>query len=156
VFFKGWKISGIARMWSGQPFDVTLSADVAQIGAVQNQRPDVIANSKGPKTVEQWFNINAFARPKTGTFGNMGRNSLRGPGVNKWDLALFKVFPAGEKKSLEFRGEFFNALNHPSFTTIGTALNTSGTAVNPNINSFGVVTGTRDARVAQVVLKVYF
>src|SRR5262245_32351141 len=64
-FFRSWQISGIARMWSGQPFDVTLSSDVAQIGAVQNQRPDMIAYTKGPRTVEQWFNINAFARPKT-------------------------------------------------------------------------------------------
>ncbi len=153
---RGWQLSGIVRMWTGQPFDVTMSADVAQIGAVQNQRPDVIADSKGPKTVEQWFNRSAFARPKTGTFGNMGRNSLRYPGVNKWDLALFKNFLLGEGKSLQFRGEFFNVFNHPSFTTVGLTLNTSGTTVNPLLNSFGVVTGTRDARVAQVALKIYF
>jgi hypothetical protein len=154
--FRGWELSGIARMWSGRPFDAVLSADVAQIGAVQNQRPDVIADTKGPRTVEQWFNINAFARPKTGTFGNMGRNSLRLPGVNKWDLAVYKNFVVGEGKRLQFRGEFFNAFNHPVFDTVGAALNTSGTTVNPLINSFGVVTGTRDARVAQIALKLYF
>src|SRR5439155_1127151 len=51
---RGWQLSGIVRMWTGRPFDVVMSADVAQIGAVQNQRPDVIADSAGPKTVEQW------------------------------------------------------------------------------------------------------
>jgi len=154
--FQGWQFSGIARMWSGRPFDVVLSADVAQIGAVQNQRPDVIADTKGPKTVEEWFNRDAFARPKTGTFGNMGRNSLVGPGVNKWDLALFKSFAIGEGRRMQFRGEFFNAFNHPNFTTVGATLNTSSTTVNPLVNSFAVVTGTRDARVAQVALKLYF
>ena len=86
----------------------------------------------------------------------MGRNSLVGPGVNKWDLALFKTFAAGEGRRLQFRGEFFNAFNHPNFTTVGATLNTSSTTVNPLVNSFAVVTGTRDARVAQVALKLYF
>jgi hypothetical protein len=135
AFLRGWQISGIARMWAGRPFDVVMSSDVAQIGAVQNQRPDAIADTKGPRTVEQWFNRNAFARPKTGTFGNMGRNTLRYPGVNKWDLALFKVFQVAEKKRLQFRGEFFNAFNHPSFTTVGASLNTTSAGVNPLLNT---------------------
>jgi hypothetical protein len=156
AFFRGWKLSGISRLWSGRPFDVTLSSDVAQIGAVQNQRPDVIADTKGPRTVEEWFNRDAFARPKTGTFGNMGRNSLRGPGVNKWDLAMFKNFQVTERWRLQFRSEFFNVFNHPSFTTVGTSLNTVAAGVNPTLNSFAVVTGTRDARVMQVALKLYF
>ncbi|MBI3208900.1 MAG: TonB-dependent receptor [Candidatus Solibacter usitatus] len=156
TFFRGWQLSGISRMWTGRPFDVTMSADVAQIGAVQNQRPDVIADTRGPRTVEQWFNINAFARPRTGTFGSLGRNSFRYPGVNKWDLALFKTFKVAEGKTMQFRGEFFNAFNHPSFTTVGITLNTSATTVNPLINSFGVITGTRDARVAQIALKIYY
>jgi hypothetical protein len=143
-------------MWTGQPLDVTMSQDVAQIGGTQNQRPNVIADTKGPRTVEEWFNRNAFARPTTGTFGNLGRNSMRRPGVHKWDLAIFKVFQLAERKRLQFRGEFFNALNHPSFTTLGTALNTTNAGVNPLINSFGVITGTRDARVAQIALKLYF
>ena len=57
-------------------------------------------------TTEAWFNREAFARPANGTFGNLGRNALRGPGVNKWDLALFKSF--------RFRGEMFNAFRWPA------------------------------------------
>jgi hypothetical protein len=143
-------------MWTGTPFDVVMSSDVAGIGSTQNQRPNVITDTSGPRTVAEWFNRDAFARPKTGTFGNMGRNSLRGPGVNKWDLALFKNFHLAERWQLQFRSEFFNVFNHPSFTTIGTSLNTSSTAVNPTLNSFAVVTGTRDTRVMQVALKIYF
>jgi Carboxypeptidase regulatory-like domain/TonB-dependent Receptor Plug Domain len=155
-FFRGWQLSGIVRVWTGTPFDVIMSSDVAGIGSVENQRPNVIADTRGPRTAEEWFNRDAFARPKTGTFGNMGRNSLRGPGVNKWDMALFKNFRVAERSQLQFRGEFFNILNHPSFTTVGMSLNTTAAAVNPTLNSFAVVTGTRDARVMQVALKVYF
>ncbi|MGH9720719.1 MAG: hypothetical protein ACRD8O_10945, partial [Bryobacteraceae bacterium] len=155
AIFRGWQLSGIVRFWTGRPFDAVMSSDVAQIGAVQNQRPDVIADTDGPKTVEQWFNRDAFARPRTGTFGNMGRNTLRFPGVNKWDLAIFKSFVIGEGNRLQFRGEFFNAFNHPSFTRVGATLNTTAAGVNPLINSFAVITGTRDARVAQVALKLY-
>ena len=155
-FFRGWQLSGIVRMWTGQPLDVTMSSDVAQIGGTQNQRPNVIEDTTGARKVEEWFNRNAFARPRTGAFGNLGRNALRGPGVNKWDLAVFKVFQLAERKRLQFRGEFFNAFNHPSFSGVGTALNTTSAGVNPLINSFAVVTGTRDARVAQIALKLYF
>jgi len=156
ALLNGWQISGITRFFSGKPFDVQLSTDVAAIGATQNQRPNLIADTRGPRTVEEWFNRNAFARPATGTFGNMGRNSLRGPGVNKWDLSLFKNFTIQEKVRAQFRTEFFNAFNHPSFTTIGTSLTTSATAVNPNANSFAVITNTRDARVLQFGLKLSF
>ena len=156
LLLNGWEFSGITRMWSGTPFDVVLSQDVANIGGVQNQRPDVIGDTRGPRTTEEWFNRGAFARPAPGTFGNMGRNSLRRPGVYKWDLSLFKNFKAGERARMQFRSEFFNAFNHPSFTTVGSTLNTTATGVNPAANSFGVVTGTRDARVLQFGLKMSF
>jgi hypothetical protein len=155
---NGWELSGIVRVWSGRPFDVVMSSDVAGIGTTQNQRPNVIAGTRGPRTVAHWFNQNAFSRPANYTFGNMGRNSLAGPGVNKWDLSLFKNFGLGqsERMRLQFRSEFFNAFNHPSFTTVGSSLNTTSTAVNPLLNNFGVVTGTRDARVVQLALKMSF
>jgi hypothetical protein len=66
------------------------------------------------------------------------------------------MFNIAEGKQLQFRGEFFNAFNHPNFTTVGTSLNTSAAGVNPLLNSFAVITGTRDARVAQIALKLYF
>jgi Carboxypeptidase regulatory-like domain len=155
---NGWQFSGIGRLWSGTPFDVTMSADVAGIGPVQNQRPDVIADTKGPGTADQFFNIFAFARPRTGTFGSMGRNSMRGPSVNKWDLALYKNFTLKEGVKLQFRSEAFNVFNRPVFTAFGTSINTTSTRVNPvTANStFGVVTSTRDARVLQFALKLNF
>lgn len=153
---NGWQLSGIARFWSGKPFDLVLTRDVAGIGTVQNQRPDVIADTRGPRTVQEWFNRAAFARPKDGAFGNMGRNTLRGPGVNKWDIALFKNFQWSEDVKIQFRAEAFNAFNHPNFTNVGRSLFTSATAVDPNRNNFSIVTGTRDERVLRFALKVNF
>ncbi|MGH8247090.1 MAG: hypothetical protein ACREUU_11755, partial [Gammaproteobacteria bacterium] len=156
VLLNGWQVSGITRLFAGKPFDVALSQDVAGIGAVQNQRPDVIAETRGPRTVEEWFNRAAFARPATGTFGNMGRNSLRGPGIHKWDLALYKNFVVREGVRVQFRSEFFNAFNHPSFAGVGTSLTTTSMGVNPNVNNFAIATDTRDARVLQFALKLMF
>jgi hypothetical protein len=153
---NGWSISGITRLWSGTPFDIVMNSDVAGIGAVQNQRPDIIGDTKGPRTVSQWFNRSAFGRPASGTFGNMGRNSLRRPGVNKWDLSAFKEFVVRENVKLQFRGEFFNAFNHPSFVNVNATLTTTATGVNPDAGSFGWITDTRDARVLQFALKLRF
>ena len=86
----------------------------------------------------------------------MGRNSLRGPGVNKWDLSMFKNFALGERRTLQFRSEFFNALNHPSFTTVDRTINTTATTVRPEMDNFAMVTNTRDARVLQFGLKLSF
>jgi hypothetical protein len=157
-FLNGWQFSGIGRMWSGNPYDIVMSADVAGIGPVQNQRPNIIADTEGPGTSEEFFNTHAFARPKTGTYGNMGRNSMRGPSVNKWDLALYKNFTLGERVKLQFRTEAFNIFNHPTFTTFNTTVNNNATTLLPDDpnSTFGQVTATRDNRVLQFALKLSF
>lgn len=153
---NGWQLSGITRLWSGNPLDILLSYDIAGIGATQNQRPNVVGSLEGPRTPNQWFNTGAFGLPAVGTFGNLGRNAVQGPGVNKWDLALFKSFRFSESWNMQFRGEYFNVFNHPSFTSIGATLTATATTINPATGNFGVVTATRDARVAQLSLKLTF
>lgn len=86
----------------------------------------------------------------------MGRNSMRGPSVNKWDLALYKNFTLREGVRLQFRSEAFNVFNHPTFTAFDTTINTNSTRVNPALDNFGVVTATRDNRVLQFALKLNF
>ena len=155
---NGWQISGITRMYTGKPFDVQISSDVAGIGATQNQRPNIVNPlTTGPQSADMWFNIFAFGRPASYTFGNMGRNSLRGPGVQRWDISLFKNFALNERgRVVQFRAEVFNALNHPSLTTIATSLTTTTAGVTPVGNGFGAVTGTRDAREMQFAVKLTF
>ncbi|MEO5567886.1 MAG: hypothetical protein ABIR92_05310, partial [Gemmatimonadaceae bacterium] len=154
---NGWQLSGIVRAYSGKPFDVVMTQDVALVGSsTNNQRPDVIADTNGPGTVEQWFNTAAFARPASGTFGNMRRNSIRGPGVQKVDLAIYKNFRPHQRLRAQFRAEAFNAFNTPIFNAVGRTLTTTSTGVNPALGNFGVVTGTADARVMQLALKLTF
>ena len=62
-----------------------------------------------------WLNPAAFAVPLPGTYGNLGRNALRGPGMHQWDLTLSKKFPFHENKNVEFRAECYNILNHAVF-----------------------------------------
>ena len=97
--------------------------------------------------MSRWFNTSAFAQPASGTFGTLGRNTERGPGVNNLDLALFKNFPVTRGVRLQFRLESFNAFNHTQFHDGPTNL----TAAN-----FGVVTAARPARINQLGLKLLF
>ena len=69
------------------------------------------------KTVSQWFDTSCFSNPAAYTFGNAKAGTVRGPGVVNFDLSAFKTFSLGEKRSLEVRGEFFNASNTPHFST---------------------------------------
>jgi len=67
----------------------------------------------GPKTVQQWFNTAAFARPNAFTYGNAGRNIVFGPGIFNTDASLIRNFSLGGLRSLQFRLEAFNLFNNP-------------------------------------------
>jgi len=113
----------------------------------------VIADpNSGPKTLTQWFNTAAFAQVPAGQFrnGTAGRGIVRGPGYSQWDLSLFKNVKIGERVSSQFRLEAFNAFNHTNYTTLNTSFTLS-----PN-NTFGQVTGARDARIVQLGAKISF
>ncbi len=81
------------------------------------------------------------------SYGNLGRNSLRGPGINNWDLSITKKTSLGEARSLEFRAEFFNAFNHTQFLRVDNAGGSS---------TFGQVISDRGPRLIQFGLKFYF
>ena len=93
------------------------------------QRPDLVAGAnldKGQRTLRRFFNTDAFALQEPGTFGNAARNAVRGPGINNWDLSIFKTFSmgwlgkrgwaAGDTAKVQFRAELFNAWNHTQFS----------------------------------------
>jgi len=67
-------------------------------------------------TPDQWFDPHAFTMPIPGTFGNVARGSLRGPGLVDVDASLFKKIPINERFSLQLRAEVFNILNHSNFS----------------------------------------
>ena len=151
----GWQTSGIITLETGRPFNITLPFDNANIGARGSfQRPDLVGDpfpsgwtkTYGPGGL--YFDPTAFAVPPPYTFGNLGRNALRGPGYKNFDLTAFKNFFFAERIRLQFRAEFFNAFNMVNFSNPGGSFGT------PN---FGRSTGTQNnQRSIQFGLKLYY
>jgi hypothetical protein len=81
----------------------------------------------GQSTAQHYFNPAAFSLPAAGTFGNVGRNTVIGPGFTNLDLTMGKSVKINERLTLQFRGEFFNAFNHPNWNVIGRIINTPAT-----------------------------
>jgi hypothetical protein len=81
-----------------------------------SDRPDVVGNyavsNPGP---DGWFNPAAFLKAPANTFGNAGRNVLRGPTLKNFDFGVFRTFRITERQAVQLRTEFFNLANHPNF-----------------------------------------
>jgi len=148
----GWQISGVTFFQSGVPFSVRTGDDRAGVGDTTPQPWNAVGDvnvsdpgfSQG-RTVDQtfWFNPAAFALPAAGTFGNSGRNIIRGPSFQTWDIALFKNVPLGGSRRLQLRLEAFNFTNHPNLdnpATAGTG-GANGNILNPTNADFGRVLG---------------
>jgi len=151
---SGWKISSIVSAQSGNYFSVTTGTDVA-LTAAANQRANLILPSwEGPNLI-QYLNPAAFKAPATGTYGNLGVNSIRGPGMLQFDMGVSRLFTVHERKTLEFRWEVFNVLNRLNPSNPGTAINV-GTfgKIQSDINASIGTTG--DPRVMQAALKFSF
>ena len=114
-----WQVSGIETLQSGLPFTPQLSYNPSNDGDTRNPvRPSWNPNFTGPVIQggpNQYFDPNAFIQPLPGTYGNVGRNVLQGPGLVETDLALAKNFKLSERFNLQFRSEFFNIFNHTNF-----------------------------------------
>ncbi len=146
----GWQLTGITSFQSGAPVNVTVPGDNANVGTGL-QRPDLrgpVARMDFRKTGFA-YDISPFARPASGSFGNAGRNIVRGPGINNFDFGLYKNFYVDkeQKRSVQFRMEMFNLFNHAQFTQPGGAFGTA---------QFGRFLGTRPPRQIQMALKVYY
>jgi Carboxypeptidase regulatory-like domain len=121
---EGWQAGGVITAESGPPFTPFVSggisgADEVEITGTNNDtdRPNVSGSPFYPtnRTPQDWINTSAFSIPSDFTFGNAGRNILRGPGLGSWDFSLMRDFRLGESKSLQFRAEMFNILNRANF-----------------------------------------
>ena len=109
----GWKISGILRLQSGGFLSVAPGTDRA-LTATGDQRADRVLSDPytADKSFSQYLNPAAFAQPLLGTYGNLGRNAILGPGLVRLDMGLTRTFHVRENQSIEFRAEAFNAPNH--------------------------------------------
>ncbi len=115
----GWQLNGIGTVQTGFPFTPLVSFNRSNNG--DSRAPDRVSlnpNFTGPVilgTPNEWFNPDAFMLPAAGTYGNAGRDILRGPGLGEFDMSLFKNIAVSEQFKVQFRAEFFNILNHPNF-----------------------------------------
>lgn len=148
TFVGGWTFSAIASVHSGFPFTLYWAGDPANTG--QGSRPNAGACSGrlDNPTISKWYDPSCFAAPAPYTYGNLGRNTMRADGMQNIDLGLYKDFAIRESYRLQFRGEFFNALNHPVFAVPDNYVNDGA--------SSGVVYGASDPRIIQLALKFYF
>jgi len=153
---KDWQISPIVGIFTGNPIQITDGKDISLSG--QNlDRPNVILPTQvypSQRSPQEEFNPAAFANAAAGTFGNLGRNSVYGPGRINWDMAVSRPFQLGERWKLEFRSDFFNIMNHGNPGNVGgggflgTSLSSSGT--------LGTVTSFMPPRIIQLAMKLYF
>ena len=147
---SGWALNGIVAVQSGLPFTILDPTDTACTGNT-NGRANIVGNPSLPnRSVNEWFNTAAFQPvPTCGGYGTSTRNMLRGPGLNNWDFAIVKNTRFGERYNVQFRSEFFNLWNHPSF------VNPISDITSP---SFGQVLATRpdSEREIQMVLRFEF
>jgi hypothetical protein len=153
----GWQLNGIATMLSGFPFTPQVGSNRSGDGDTRNpDRPVIDPSFSGPlllQTPNQWFNPKAYRLPDPGTWGNLGRGTLRGPGLADLDMSLFKNTSLSEKTRLQFRAEFFNILNRANFGPPNATVFTNG-AISP---SAGLITTTAtESRRIQMGLKLIF
>ena len=115
----GWSLSAIATLQSGLPFTPQLGYNPSNNGDSRDPvRPSWNPAFTGPVILggpNRYFNPNAFLPPVTGTYGNVGRDVLFGPGLADLDLSVLKTTRLTERINLQFRAEFFNLLNHANF-----------------------------------------
>ena len=127
---RNWRLSLIYAAQSGFPFTVSVFGDTANSGAVLGENP-VRANYTGApvftsatNTPEHWINAAAFATPPAYTFGNVGRNTVYGPGQQTADIAVARNFALTERSAFQFRFEAFNSLNRVNLGTPNRYVNT--------------------------------
>lgn len=158
---NGWTLAGITRFWSGTPINVTANGDTGTLAGSSGQRADYIGGQIYPDTQTRFnfFNPLAFARPAQGSLGNLGRNALRGPGINNWDISLYKNTRITERLSAQLRVETFNTFNHTQWSTVSGGINVpnpSTAVTKATAGSTGQVSATRDPRNIQLGIKLLF
>ncbi len=152
----GWQFNGIYNYSTGRPLDLTsnrnqLNQNLASTPNFSGTWFDMSTVQKGDLITTLTSDQKAqFSNPAAGEIGGLPRRSMRGPAFANFDLSMFKKFPVraiGESSEVQFRLEFYNALNQVNF---------NNPTVNINSGSFGAISSARDARIGQLGLKFVF
>jgi hypothetical protein len=109
----GWLLSGIFSARTGRP--ITISQGTNNVGPGAEGLPNLIGDPEGPKTVEEWYNKAAFELVPSGTFGNAGRNIVRGPGWVTFDLSVQRRIDLTSRVNTTLRWDIFNLFDRANF-----------------------------------------
>jgi hypothetical protein len=156
----GWQVSGTVLLSSGNPFPIF--ADGNSYALAGKQYPNQIGNPKPQhRSINQWYNPAAFERPENGTFGNVRRNSIIGPGLDVINLSGSKTFSIWESVKLQIRCDAYNAMNHTSFGVPNQQLNTGNNGSQSNPNSYAgtltnITTTSVSGRTVQLGARLQF
>jgi hypothetical protein len=140
----GWALSGVIRLQSGPYLTVIGSTSTG------TRRGDYAGGNVYPSSgqnVNNWLNKSAFLTAPAGRFGNLGINTVLGPGLQSYDMSLAKHFPITERFNLRLQADFFNAFNVANFTGLGVTITN---------NSFGTLSSAYPPRQIQLALKLAF
>jgi hypothetical protein len=161
--FGGWQVTSIITARTGFPVNVTVDRSAASVpdGNTNNQRPNLAPGvplvPPGGSTSAEWINLAAFTTPAAGTFGNVGRDILRGPGLWQVDFGLAKRIALTERCRLQFRAEAFNVFNRAQLAApqsdISAGPGEFGRIIQP-VNTTPIGTGT--PRQIQLALRFEF
>jgi hypothetical protein len=158
----GWQVNALATVHGGFPFTIGNYVDTSHTRAPQPRANciepgEVFGEYDAPTGGYQWFNPNAYASPVSGTFGNCGVGTVRGPGLHTLDLGLSKMFNFTERQGLELRAEAINLTNTPILNAPNTVVpGASVSKGNFGIGNFGTITSAQGARNIQFALKYHF
>lgn len=164
---SGWHWNAITTLASGNPFSAVISFDRARAIPQSGTAPETPNLAPGGNTnpilgdPARYFNPSSFVLQPAGFYGNLGRNTLIGPGLVKVDFSLNKRFQVNERLGLELRTEAFNLFNHPNFSipsqrAVFSGVNES-TGLGIPVASAGLITTTQtSSRQLQLGLKVIF
>ncbi|HWP85879.1 MAG TPA: TonB-dependent receptor [Terriglobia bacterium] len=166
----GWQISGVFAAQTGNPFSIAGEDSYSHVRFAGGARPDLAPGGNNNPTFDDrvqwtranepgllWFDGSNFKNQglgpdgtiPSGYYGNLGRNTVIGPGMVKMDFSVLKNFPLGEEKNLQFRAEFFNLFNTPQFAEPDTSITSE---------TFGRISSTiqNSGRQIQLALKFTF
>jgi hypothetical protein len=146
----GWQVSGIVSLHTGFPLTITAN-DASHTGS-RGARANCVAPGKvlgtqnSPEGGYQWFNPASYIQPPSGTLGNCGVGTIRGPGLRTLDFSIMKIFSVTERQRVELRGEFINLTNTPILNAPSHGVGTT----------LGLLQTSQGARNVQFALKYFF